>query len=267
MPGEFDGQSVSLSYSIANYTRDLPVGTRADPFSLVTIDPDRGYIATLHLGYGYSNAQGTTYGISAEHGFSIALGLDEAAHALASDSTLTAISGVASAYQLMPWAQHHVLALALSGGTSLGSYTRRGLFSTGGYLNQSLYDEYNSVTRQSAFVLRGYQPGQFVGTAYSLLNAEYRFPILYADRGISTLPIFLRTLTGVLFFDYGGAYDYNSLGSQHPFNVFHGSLGGELWVDGVTSYFLENNLRLGYAHRLGKDFPGHQLYAVLVAGF
>ena len=38
-PGEFDGQSVALSYTIADYSRDLPVGTRADPYSLVTIDP------------------------------------------------------------------------------------------------------------------------------------------------------------------------------------------------------------------------------------
>ena len=264
-PGEFDGQSVSLSYTIADYSRDLPVGTRADPYSLVTSDPDRGYIGLLHLGYGYSNAQTTTYGISSEKGFSISLGLDEAAHALGSESTLTAFSGVASAYQLMPWGQHHVLALALSGGTSLGSYSRRGLYATGGYANESLYDEYNNVLRQSAFVLRGYQPGQFIGTAYNLLNLEYRFPLLYADRGLSTLPVFLRTLSGVLFFDYGGAY--NTLDANHPFDLFHGSVGAELWIDGVTDYFLQNNLRLGYARRLDSDDEGHQLYAVLVAGF
>jgi hypothetical protein len=264
-PGEFDGQSLALSYTIADFSRDLPVGANADPYSLVTIDPDRGYLGILRLGYGYSNAESSAYAISAEKGLSLGLGIDEADPAIGSESTLTAIGGTLTAYQLLPWGQHHVLALGLSGGTSLGSYSRRGLYSTGGFVDQSLYDEYNSVVRQSAFVLRGYEPGQFVGTAYNLLNLEYRFPLIFADRGISTLPIFLRTLSGVLFFDYGGAY--NSIDRAHPFNVFHGSLGGELWLDTITGYFMQSNLRLGLAHGLDKEAPGWKSYAVIVSGF
>ncbi|HEX3776652.1 MAG TPA: hypothetical protein VHV51_19400 [Polyangiaceae bacterium] len=264
-PGEFDGQSVALSYTIADYTRSLPVGTLADPYSLVTIDPQRGYIGDLRLGYSYSNAQSTVYAVSAEKGFSLGLGLDEANSALGSESTLTAVGGTLTAYQLLPWGQHHVLAVALSGATSLGTYAQRGLYATGGFVDQSLYDAYTSVLRQSAFVLRGYQPQQFIGTTFNLLNAEYRFPILYADRGISTLPIFLRTLSGTLFFDYGGAY--NQLDPDHPFKVFHPSVGGELWVDAVTGYFLESNLRLGLARGLDGQGQGFQSYAVLVSGF
>jgi len=266
VPGEFDGQSVSLSYTIASFSRALPVGTRADPYSLVTVTPDRGYLGLLHLGYFYSNAQSTAYSISAEKGFSLGLGLDEAAHAIGSESTLTAIGGRVTAYQRLPWAAHHVLALGLSGGTSLGSYSRRGLYSTGGFADVSLYDQYNSVIRQSAFVLRGYAPGQFIGTAYHLLNAEYRLPLLYADRGLSTLPVFLRTASGVVFFDYGGAY--NTLDPKKPFDQLHGSIGAELWLDGVTDYFLQTNLRLGVAHGLDSKRPGPlQSYAVLVSGF
>lgn len=265
-PGQFDAQSVSLNYSIANFDRDLPVGTRADPYSLVTVVPARGYLGLLHLGYGYSNVQSTVYGVSAEQGFSLGVGLDEAGSALGSESTLTAVSGSATAYQLMPWAAHHVLALGLSGGTSLGSYSKRGLYSTGGFVNQSLYDSYQSVIRQSAFVLRGYAPGQFIGTAYNLLNLEYRFPLLYADRGLSTLPVFLRTLSGALFFDYGGAYD--QIDPKSPLRRFHASVGAELWVDSVTSYFVETNLRLGLARGLDAEAKGGlQTYAVLVAGF
>ncbi len=265
MPGEFDSQSLSLSYTIANFSRDLPVGTRGDPFALVPLTPDRGYLAVLRLGYSYSNVQGTAYGIGGEKGFSIGLGLDEATPALGSESTLTAIGGVASAYQLLPWGTHHVLALALSGGTSLGSYARRGLYSTGGFVDESLYDSYTSEIRQSAFVLRGYAPGQFIGTSYNLLNAEYRLPLLYADRGLSTLPIFLRTLSAVLFFDYGGAY--NQIDPQKPFDQFHASIGGELWLDAITAYFMQSNLRLGIARRLDHDSPGYQSYAVIVSGF
>jgi len=158
-----------------------------------------------------------------------------------------------------------VFAIGLSGGTSLGSYARRGLYATGGFVDESLYDSYKSVIRQSSFVLRGYAPGQFVGTAYNLLNAEYRFPLIYADRGLSTLPIFLRTLSGVLFFDYGGAYF--KLEPGKPFQQLHASVGGELWLDAVTSYFLQSNLRLGVARGLDHDAPGYQTYAVIVSGF
>ncbi|MEI9952009.1 MAG: hypothetical protein WDO74_24240 [Pseudomonadota bacterium] len=264
-PGEFDGQGVSLSYTIANFSRDLPTGTRADPYSLVPYTPDRGYLGVLHLGYSYSNVQGTAYGIGAEKGFSIGLGLDEAAEALGSESTLTAIGGTATAYQLLPWGTHHVLAFALSGGTSTGSYVRRGLYSTGGFVDESLYDSYNSVIRQSPFVLRGYAPGQFIGTSFNLLNVEYRFPLLYADRGLSTLPIFLRTLSGVLFFDYGGAY--TQIDPQKPFDQFHPSIGAELWFDAITAYFMQSNLRLGVAHGLDHYAPGYQTYAVIVSAF
>jgi hypothetical protein len=264
-PGEFDSQAVSLSYSIAKFSRDLPTGTRADPFSLVPYTPDRGYIASVHLGYSYSNVQGTAYGISGEKGFSLGVGVDEAAEALGSESTLTAIGAVATAYQLMPWAKHHVLALGLSGGTSTGTYVRRGLYTTGGFVDENLYDSYNGVIRQSAFVLRGYAPGQFIGTSYNLLNVEYRAPLLYADHGLSTLPVFLRTLSGVLFFDYGGAY--NQIDPNKPFDQFHGSIGAELWVDAVTAYFMTTNLRLGIAHPLDDGMPTFKTYAVLVSGF
>jgi WD40 repeat protein len=265
VPGEFDSQGLALSYTIAKFSRDLPTGTLADPHSLVPYTPDRGYLGSLRLGYSYSNVQSTTYGIGGEKGFSIGLGLDEAAPALGSESTLTAIGGALAAYQLMPWARHHVLALALSGGTSTGSYVRRGLYSTGGFVDESLYRSYNSVIRQSAFVLRGYAPGQFIGTSYNLLNAEYRFPLLYADRGLSTLPVFLRTLSAVLFFDYGGAY--SQIDPNQPFAQFHGSVGAELWFDAITAYFLHSNLRLGVAKGLDHDAPGYQTYAVLVSGF
>ena len=94
---------------------------------------------------------------------------------------------------------------------------------------------------------------------------EYRFPLLYADRGISTLPVFLRTLSGVLFFDYGGAYD--NIDRDHPFKVFHPSLGGELWVDAITDYRLQSNLRFGLARGLDAEAHGWQSYVVIVSAF
>ena len=136
----------------------------------------------------------------------------------------------------MPWARHQVLAVALSGGTGGGTYPRRGLFSIGGYADLPLLDSFRSNLRQSGFRLRGYQPAQFAGNDFNLLNVEYRAPLWYADRGVSTLPVFVRTLSGAVFFDYGAAYD--RLDFADPLEPFHGGVGAELWLDLFVGYYI-----------------------------
>ena len=68
-----------------------------------------------------------------------------------------------------------------------------------------------------------------------------------------------------MFFDYGGAY--SQIDPNKPFAQFHGGIGAELWLDAITSYFIQSNLRLGVAHGLDHDSPGYQTYAVIVSGF
>lgn len=256
-PGEFDGQSLSLSYTAGKFDALLPVGP-ADPYSQITRDPHRGFLALTRLGWGYSNVDGTTYGISAERGFAVGAGVDWGDPAIGSQHTLTAVSARAVGYVPLPWARHHVLAAAVSGGASGGTYPRRGLYFTGGY-NPTLpvLDAFTSGIQQSGFVLRGYEPAQFIGTSYNLFNLEYRFPIAYVDHGVSTLPAFFRTLSGAAFFDYGGAYD--SLDLKKPFDSYHGSIGAELWFDLVLGYYVSGTLRFGYAKRLEGDLPGEAL--------
>jgi len=266
MPGEFEFQSASLSYTIAEFNAHLPVGTRADPYSTVTIDPDQGFLGALRLGYVYSNVEGTGYGISAEKGFVLSIAGDVADPAFGSDSTLTSVSGVAAAYVPMPWARHHVLAMAFSGAAAAGSFARRGLYATGGFLDGiSVIDGFTSGLRQGAFVLRGYEPAQFIGTHYNLLNTEYRFPILYVDRGVSTLPAFLRTISGAVFADYGGAYDVMDL--EDPLQSFHLGVGGELWFDVVLGYVVSGTIRWGFARGLDDEAPGWQNYLVVSSAF
>jgi hypothetical protein len=203
--------------------------------------------------------------VSLEKGVSVGASLDVADPAFGSESTLTAVSSVITAYQLLPWARHHVLALGLSGASSIGSYARRGLYSTGGFVDQPLFDAYRSGLLQSSFVLRGYAPQRYVGDSFMLGNLEYRFPIWYADHGLSTLPVFLRTLSGALFMDYGGAF---YLGDPRKLSeLLHPSEGAELWLDLLLGYGVQTNLRLGAARGLDKDGVGWMRYAVLAAVF
>ena len=266
-PGEWDAQSISLSYTVGEFDAKLPVGTAADPYSTVTRDPHRGFLGMVSLGWGYSNADGSLYGVGPERGFSIAANLDVAARETGSDDTLTAVFARASGYLPMPYADHHTLAVAASGAAAVGTYPRRGLYYTGGFVTDlPLLDAYTDGIRQGSFVLRGYEPVAFIGSQYNLVNTEYRFPILYADRGISTLPVFLRTLSGTVFADYGGAYD--ELDLEDPFGQFHLGVGAELWVDLVLGYYARGTLRLGYARGFGeRAITGGQTYAVIASAF
>lgn len=263
--GEFDAQRVTLSYTVANYAQKLPIGPNIDPYASVTREPSRGYLGLVRFSYGYSNAESTPYSVSLERGITLSASIDYAGPAVASESTLTALNARATGYVLMPWARHHVLAVAASGGVAMGTYPRRGFYYTGGYENLPLLDAFTSGIRQGAFVLRGYAPTQFVGTAFNLYNAEYRFPIAVVDRGVSTLPVFLRQISGAAFADFGGAF--NQLNPDDPFGSYHLGLGAELWFDVVLGYFVGGNVRLGIARGTDSDAPGTDFYAAVSSPF
>jgi WD40-like Beta Propeller Repeat len=269
-PGEFDAQTLALYYTIGEFDSTLPVANLGDPDALVPHDPHRGFLGLVSVGYGYSNADGTLYGIGPERGFSVGGGLDFAARETGSEETLTAVNARVSAYVPMPWARHHTLALNLEGASSVGSYPRRGLYYTGGFVTdqglQGIVDAFDNGIRQSAFVLRGYEPAKFIGQQYNLANAEYRFPLLYADRGISTLPVFLRTLSATAFADYGGAFD--AIDPEDPLSQYHLGVGGELWVDLVLGYHASGLIRIGYAKGFGDAaVSGGQTYVVVASAF
>ena len=92
--------------------------------------------------------------------------------------------------------------------------------------------------------LRGYPSVIEAGRSYLLGNAEYRFPIVNVDRGLSTLPIFLNRISGNVFFDYGSAFDV------FPDAQFKSGTGAELWFESTLGYFVSFNWRLGYARGL-----------------
>jgi hypothetical protein len=265
--GDGEAQNVSLSYTLAMIEHDEPLGDELDPYAPLPNEPDSGLIGDVRLGYDFSNATSTPYAISLERGFRLGVGADFADPAWGSEYTLTAVSGEFAAYVPMPWFRHHVLALGLSGGIAMGTYVARsGFYYTGGFVDTAPFDSFTSGIRQGGFVLRGYEPSQFSGTTYNLLNLEYRFPISYVDRGLSTLPVFMRSLTGVFFMDYGGAYFEMNL--KDPLDVYHLGIGAELWMNLVIGYGGFTDLRFGVARGMDDEAPdGWQTYFVLASGF
>jgi hypothetical protein len=261
IPGAYDSQTLALSYLAAHFDSELPLASDVDPYSLIPEEPHRGFLGSLHAGYSYSRIERTTYGISTEDGVRFSVGADYAGPELGSEWTLTAFSGRLTGYFRLPWADHHVLAASAAGGISSGTYARRGLYYTGGFVDTPPLDPFLSGVSQSAFVLRGYESAQFIGSQYSLVNAEYRFPLAYIDRGVSTLPVFLRGISGAVFADYGGAF--NEVDLNDPWESYHLGLGAELWVSLVIGYYAGANLRFGYARGMDSDAPdnGHFYFA------
>jgi hypothetical protein len=279
IPGEFTSQSVGLSYSITSFRGDLPVrASSLDPYATVTIKPPQGMLGIVHLGYGFSNVEGSLDAAGAIRGFAMRLGIDYASPATGSDYTLQAFEGSITGYVPMPWPGLHTLGVRVAGGLTGGNYPRGGYYFVGGYDAQSLsiVDTITTGVYDGAFVLRGYTPRSVAGRAYVLQNLEYRFPIWKPDRGLSTLPLYLRRIDGNVFLDYGGAFDKLALDEISLFSnrsiinspQLHTAAGVELWTSLTLGYYLTTQLRLGYAYGFSsKAIPGGQVYFIAASAF
>ncbi|MBM4362990.1 MAG: PD40 domain-containing protein, partial [Deltaproteobacteria bacterium] len=266
IPLDLASQTVSVSYTASAHDTDFPVARLVDPYADALPRARDYFLGSVRAGYWFSNTAGTAFGLSPEQGVTFSLSTDLAGPFTGSDASLTAVEGRAIGYVLSPIGEHQVLALALSGGTAGGSFPGRGFYYTGGFTDADPYDTVRSGLIQGGFVLRGFPPGAFVGRQYNLANLEYRFPLLWVYRGVSTLPAFLNAFTGTLFADYGGAYD--RMDSSDPLAVYRLGVGAELRFGFTLGYFLGTNLRLGVARGFGDGaLPGLQTYLVAAAQF
>ncbi|APR84120.1 tolB protein precursor [Minicystis rosea] len=275
---EFASHRVGLSFNVAGFRGDLPVGSKLDPYSPVITDPPRGTINVVHLGYSYNNVEGSYDASGAIRGVALGVALDYAGPYVGSTYSLRGISGSVTGYIPMPWSRWHTLALRAAGAIQDGDYPRGSPYTVGGYdlAGTSLPSEVMSGVFNGSFVLRGYPPRVYRGKQYLLTNIEYRFPILYPDHGISTLPLFLRRIDGNVFLDYGGAFDYLDLrgirffhhGALIDSRQLHASVGAELWLNLSLGYVLGTQIRIGYAYGFSEEaVKGGQPYFVASTAF
>lgn len=279
---DFARHSLGLSYSVASYTADLPVVKNLDPYSKITVRPREGNVNILHLGYAFSNVENGLRTPGPARGFAMSLDFDYGGQPTASNFSTYAFKATVTGYIPIPWpwgfAKNHVLALRAAGGVSGGDYPAGNTYYVGGYnlTGHDLPDTVTSGVFNGAFVLRGYAPSAFGGKEYILGNAEYRFPILVPDRGLSTLPVYLKRIDGNLFTDAGGAFnDFNlryasffKNGNLLDTDLLHASVGAELWFGLVFGYGLNAQLRLGWARGLTQDaLAGGQWYFVAASAY
>jgi len=92
------------------------------------------------------------------------------------------------------------------------------------------------------YTLRGYSFEQFRGHNVGLLNTEFRFPLIDQFRLGFPLPIELRGIRGVFFFDAGTAFN-----DVNDFNAFDGSQGSFIrFEDIAASYGFGARINLGF---------------------
>jgi hypothetical protein len=279
-PGEFANQGFSLSHTLSFFDSALPIASAGplDPYAAPTVDPFRGMLSVLRAGYSYAMVESSIETAGPTRGFLLTFALDLADKATGSQQSLYSAEYTAQGYLPMPWPGHHVLAVRSGGGWSAGTYARRGLFFVGGYNleNVSLIDNFAGGVFNGAFVLRGYEPGVFSGSKFVLTNLEYRVPLAIIDRGLSTLPLFLRRIDGNLFLDWGGAFneidaddvEFFSHGAIVHSPLLHSGAGAELWLGLTLAYAINPQLRLGYAYGFsGQRVPGGQAYFIASTAF
>ncbi len=182
-----------------------------------------GHLARLQMNLGFSNAQKFGFSISPERGREISLESRLYRNYLGSDLN--------QAWQGFSWAEylplpfrHHALMAKITAGA----------WGQGGYVNQDLPEMQPRGATEDIY-----------GRYQALMTAEYRFPLLYVERGFSTWPFFLKNVSGALLVDIGAASDdFRSLSYADSRQC----LGAEITSRWIFSYAAPFKITLGGYH-------------------
>jgi Tol biopolymer transport system component len=140
-----------------------------------------------------------------------------------------------------------VLALRAGGGMTWGDEPAQGTFGLGGAVGEGAFASGGSY---SYFPLRGLPVSALSRNRVMLFAGEYRIPIISPQRGIGTMPFFLKDLSGAVFADYGNAWNAHQGGSDNIktfFDDFMLGVGAELRANFIVGHGLPIHGRLGYA--------------------
>jgi hypothetical protein len=239
--------SLSLNYDW-DYLRSVdPIEVMQDPNATVPRLPETNLtISGLALRFNYADTDGFAYSQGPTRGKSLTLSMRLNHPALGSDIETLNLSYRLETYHKLPWGHTPVLAARLAGGLRTTNRRSVARFSLGGVPQQDLVAAIlDSVRAGVRGYLRGYEPRAAVGRQMHLLNLEYRDQLWNIERGLSTLPIYLRRVQFAGLLDAGDAFD----GEIDPSN-FKISMGAALRINMVIGYFVPGALDIGYSRGL-----------------
>ncbi len=160
----------------------------------------------------------------------------------------------------LPWGVTPVLAVRLAGGLRTTDRGRGGLYSLGGMPQQDVVNAVlDSLRVGRSGYLRGYPARTAIGRQYHLANLEYRQELWNIERGIYTLPFYIRRLHMAALLDVGNAF--NDSFDPRDFKV---SVGGALRLDMLFGFYEPGAIDIGYARGLTDGGVGQ--YWMLLTG-
>lgn len=218
-----------------------------DPNARLPVHPATDYVQSgLGIRVGFSSSRGTTFGLGAISGFDASASLRLDHPALGATFRGMTVSYAANVFQRL-WGMTPVIAVRATGALRASDLSRTGGFRLGGVPAQDIaMSVVNSTRSASTGYLRGYAPNAIAGNQYHLINMEYRQELWNVERGLATLPLYLRRLHLGVLSDLATAFDAEANASR---NV-RWSLGAALRLDVLLGYHVAGTLEVGYAHGL-----------------
>ncbi|MBA3297973.1 MAG: PD40 domain-containing protein, partial [Acidobacteria bacterium] len=196
-------------------------------------------------GWQFSTARAYGYSISPEQGWRGSVSSEWTRKALGSDGDATSVIADVRGY-VRTWPRHGALAGRVAFAAASGDERVRRAFSAAGSDAQpgGIGFSFDTIG-----LLRGFDSADVVGRRAAVINADYRFPLRWVERGVGTWPFFLRSLHGAVFADRGAAWD-STLRAED----WRTSAGAELSADVVLGYWVPVTFTSGVAWR--KDPSG-----------
>jgi hypothetical protein len=217
--------------------------------------------ASLRGAWASSTAHIYGYSISPEGGITAGSTVEAVRRALGSLADATTVTADARAY-LRGLAPHEVLALRAAAGETSGSDIAGRTFLSGG---PGPAASPLSFDAGALGLLRGFPADTFAGTRIAVVNADYRLPIAWPERGHGTLPLFLKGVSGAVFADAG-----NTWTQAFRAGDVKTSAGVEISADFVAGYVLPFTATagVGWGHDGSGRVPnGHTIYLRLGRAF
>jgi hypothetical protein len=194
----------------------------------------------LRFGWSFTSAKSFGYSVSAEEGARVEVTSEVTRRALGADGEAAAFTIDLRKY-MRAFPRHGVLAARVAGASSQGDEWVRRAFSASGpgpQFRRSSFDV------DAIGLMRGFDEGSVVGHHAVVANLDYRFPLAWVQRGVGTMPLFVRSVHGAIFVDAGEAWTGRFRASD-----LRRSIGAEVSFDTVLADSFPLTLAAGVAWR------------------
>jgi Tol biopolymer transport system component len=196
----------------------------------------------VEVAWAISSVRQYPWSISPVEGWRLRLAYLQEDPALGSDVSLG--KGAADLRAFLRLGDSGALAFRTGGGTTFGTPRFRRSYAVGGFPDGNLFD----VVRTNFSVLRGYPDDAFTGRSFAHANLECRLPLGHPERGLRSLPFFLRHLHAAFFADAASAWS-----GRFRFSDVKTGAGAALGADMILGHALPLTGTLGVARGFGQQ--------------